>query len=50
MPLKHPTELLNYLSSSDMLNYMGSIFRGVMNLIRLYSMVDVTNIDILEIM
>ena len=51
LPLRYPKELLNYfLSSFDMLNYMGSIFRGVMNLLRLYCMVDVTNIDILEIM
>ena len=41
-------EILNYLSSSDMLNYMGSVVGGVMNLLRLYCMVDVTNIDILE--
>ena len=32
-----------------MLNYMGSIVGGVMNLLRLYCMADVTNIDILEI-
>ena len=31
-----------------MLNYMGSIVGGVMNLLRLYGMVDVTNMDILE--
>ena len=31
-----------------MLNYMGSIVGGVMNLLRLYCMVDVTNMDILE--
>ena len=43
-------EILNYLSSFDMLNYMGSIVAGVMTLLRLYFMVDVTNIDILEIM
>ena len=42
-------EILNYLSSFDMLNYMGSIVGGVMNLLRLYCMADVTNIDILEI-
>ena len=43
-------EILNYLSSFDMLNYMGSIVGGVMTLLRLYFMVDVTNIAILEIM
>ena len=43
-------EILNYLSLFDMLNYMGSIVGGVANLVRLYCMVDVTNIDILEIM
>ena len=32
-----------------MLNYMGSIVGGVMNLLSLYCMADVTNIDILEI-
>ena len=42
-------EILNYLSSFDMLKYMGSIVGGVMNLLRLYCMADVTNIDILEI-
>ena len=42
-------EILNYLSSFDMLNYMGRIVGGVMNLLRLYCMADVTNIDILEI-
>ena len=43
-------EILNYLSSFDMLNYMGSVVGGVVNLVRLYCMVDVTNIDILEFM
>ena len=33
-----------------MLDYMGSIVGGMINLLRLYCMVDVTNIDILEIM
>ena len=42
-------EILNYLSSFDMLNYMGSIVGGVMNLLRLHCMADVTNIDIREI-
>ena len=42
-------EILNYLSSFDMLNYMGSIVGGVMNLLRLYCMADVTYLDILEI-
>ena len=42
-------KILNYLSSFDMLNYMGSIVGGVMNLLRLYCVVDVTYIDILEI-
>ena len=43
-------EILNYLSSFDMLNYMGIIVGGVVNLVQLHCMVDVTNIDILEIM
>ena len=43
-------EILNCLSSFDVLNYMGSIVGGIMNLLGLYSIVDVTNIDILEIM
>ena len=43
-------EILNYLSSFDMLNYMGSIARRVMKLLRLYRMVDVTKIDIPESM
>ena len=29
-------EMLNYLSSFDMLHYMGSVIGGVMNLLRLY--------------
>ena len=49
-PLRHPKELLSYLGSLDMLNYMRSSVEGVKNLFRLYCMVDVTNIDILEIM
>ena len=32
-----------------MLNYMGNIAEGVINCLRLYCMVDVTNIDILEL-
>ena len=32
-----------------MLNYMGSTVEGVINLFRLYCMVDVTNIDILKL-
>ena len=32
-----------------MLNYMRSTVEGVINLFRLYCMVDVTNIDILEL-
>ena len=48
-PLRHPRELLNYLGSLDMLNYMGSIVEGVINLLRLCCMVDVTNIDILKL-
>ena len=32
-----------------MLNYMGSIVGGIMNLLGLYSIVDVTNIDILKL-
>ena len=43
-------EILNYLGSFDMFNYMGSTVGGMMNLLRLYCMADVTNIDILEIM
>ena len=46
--MRHPRELLNYLASLDMLNYMGSMVEGVINLLRLCYMVDVTNIDILE--
>ena len=49
MSLRHPKELLRYLSSLDMLNYMGIIVEGVINLLRLYCMVDVTNIDILKL-
>ena len=44
--MRHPRELLNYLGSLDMLNYMGSMVEGVINP-RLCCMVDVTNIDIL---
>ena len=32
-----------------MLNYMGSTVEGVINLLRLYCMVDVTNTDILKL-
>ena len=42
-------ERVNYLSSFDMLNYMGSIARREMNHLRLYCMAEVTNIEILEI-
>ena len=42
-------EILNYLSSFDMLNYMGSIAGGVINLLRLYCIVDVTKTDILKL-
>ena len=42
-------KILNYLSSFDMLNYMGSIVGGVRDLLRLYCMADVTYIDVLEI-
>ena len=49
MSLRHPKELLRYLSSLDMLNYMRSIAEGVINLFRLHCMVDVTNIDILKL-
>ena len=42
-------EILNYLSSFDMLNCMGIIVKGVINLLRLYCMADVTYLDILEI-
>ena len=48
-PLRHPKELLSYLGSLDMLNYMGNTVERVINLLRLYCMVDVTNIDILEL-
>ena len=47
--LRHPKELLHYLSSLDTLNYMRSTVKGVINLFRLYRMVDVTNIDILKL-
>ena len=40
--LKHPKELLSYQGSLDMLNYMRSTVEGVINLFRLYCMVDVT--------
>ena len=33
----------------DMLNYMGSAVEAVINLFRLYCMVDATNIDILKL-
>ena len=49
MSLRHPKELLRYLSSLDMLNYMRSIAEGVINLFRLHCMVDVTNTDILKL-
>ena len=42
-------EILNYLSSFDMLNYMGSSVEWVINLLRLYRMVDVTSRDILKL-
>ena len=42
--------LLNYLGALDMLNYMGSDVEGLIHFLRVYCMVDVTNIDILEIM
>ena len=32
-----------------MLNFMGSTVEGVINFLRLYCMVDVTNIDILKL-
>ena len=48
-PLRHPRELLNYLGSLDMLHYMGSAVEGVTDLLLLYCMVDVTNIDILKL-
>ena len=35
-------EVLNYMGSFDMLNYMGSIVGGVINLLRLNAVVDVT--------
>ena len=47
--LRHPKELLNYLGSLDMLNYVGSTVKGVKNLLRLYCMVDITNKDILKL-
>jgi len=42
-------EVLKYLGSFDMLNYMGNTVGGVVNLLRLYCMVDITNIDILKL-
>ena len=44
-----PKELLSYLGSLDMLNYIRSPVEGVINLFRLYCMVDVTNIDSLKL-
>ena len=38
------------MCSFDILNYMGSIVGVVINLLRLNSMVDVTNMDMLKIM
>ena len=49
MSLRHSKELLSYLGSLDMLNYMRSTVEGVINLFRLYCMADVTNIDILKV-
>ena len=43
-------EILNYMGSFDMLNYMGSIVGGVINLLWLNLMVGVTNMDMLTIM
>ena len=48
-PLRHSKELLSYLGSLDVLNYMGSTIKGVKNLFKLYCIVDVTNIDILKL-
>ena len=48
-PLRHPKELLSYLGSLDMLNYMRSTVEGVINLFRLCCMVDVTNVDSLKL-
>ena len=43
-------EILNYLGSFDMFNYMGSTVGGMMNLLRLYCMVNASTVDILNIM
>ena len=43
-------EILNYLGSFDMLNYMRSTVGGMMNHLRLYCMVDASTVDILKIM
>jgi len=48
-PLRHSKELLSYLGSLDVLNYMGSTVEGVINLFRFHCMADVTNIDILKL-
>ena len=48
-PLRHPKELLSYLGSLDMLNFIRITVEEVTNLFRLYCMVDVTNIDILKL-
>ena len=37
------------MGSFDMLNYMGNTVGGVINLLRLYCMVDITTIDILKL-
>ena len=43
-------EILNYLGSFDMLNYMRSTVGGMMNHLRLYCMVDASTVDMLKIM
>ena len=48
-PLRHPKELLNYLGALDMLNYVGSAVEGLINFLRVYCMVDVTNIGTLKL-
>ena len=42
-------EILNCMSSFDMLNYMQSIVGGLVSFLRLYCKIDVANIGILKI-
>ena len=48
-PPRQPKELLSYLGSLGMLNYIRNTVEGMINLFTLYYMVDVTNIDILKL-